>query len=266
MKALIRCLQAAFAAVICLAGVTALAAENHAKHLKGPFTSGPEVTKACLQCHEQARQGLHEDAALDLERAPEDRRRARGGARQEQRDQQLLHRAAVQQAALHQLPRRLRLEGRVASISARPRTSTAWSATTPPAPTRSCRPAPAIRPIRTPSCRRSRARSGRPWISRRSRRSVGPTSRATCGACHFFGGGGDHIKHGDLDSSLTAPKRADGRAHGGRRREHDLQRLPPRRRSMSSPARRCRCRPPAAGRRSTAPTATPARRTRRTRS
>lgn len=37
--------------------------------------------------------------------------------------------------------------------------------------------------------------------------SVGKTSRATCGACHFFGGGGDHIKHGDLDSSLVAPPR-----------------------------------------------------------
>ena len=38
-------------------------------------------------------------------------------------------------------------------------------------------------------------------------KSVGPTSRANCGACHFFGGGGDHVKHGDLDSSMAAPKR-----------------------------------------------------------
>ncbi|HET9700151.1 MAG TPA: tetrathionate reductase family octaheme c-type cytochrome [Burkholderiales bacterium] len=37
--------------------------------------------------------------------------------------------------------------------------------------------------------------------------NVGPTSRKTCGACHFFGGGGDHVKHGDLDSSMGAPKR-----------------------------------------------------------
>jgi octaheme c-type cytochrome (tetrathionate reductase family) len=37
--------------------------------------------------------------------------------------------------------------------------------------------------------------------------SVGKTGRATCGACHFFGGGGDHIKHGDLDSSLRSPVR-----------------------------------------------------------
>ncbi len=35
--------------------------------------------------------------------------------------------------------------------------------------------------------------------------SVGKTSRRTCGACHFYGGGGDAVKHGDLDSSLTMP-------------------------------------------------------------
>jgi octaheme c-type cytochrome (tetrathionate reductase family) len=35
--------------------------------------------------------------------------------------------------------------------------------------------------------------------------SVGKTSRATCGACHFLGGGGDAVKHGDLDTSLKNP-------------------------------------------------------------
>ncbi|MDK9723870.1 MAG: tetrathionate reductase family octaheme c-type cytochrome [Sterolibacteriaceae bacterium MAG5] len=35
--------------------------------------------------------------------------------------------------------------------------------------------------------------------------NVGPTSRATCGACHFLGGGGDAVKHGDLDTSLKNP-------------------------------------------------------------
>ncbi|MBW6486683.1 MAG: tetrathionate reductase family octaheme c-type cytochrome [Syntrophobacterales bacterium] len=34
---------------------------------------------------------------------------------------------------------------------------------------------------------------------------VGATSRKSCGSCHFYGGGGDHVKHGDLDSSLTNP-------------------------------------------------------------
>ena len=37
---------------------------------------------------------------------------------------------------------------------------------------------------------------------------VGKSSRATCGACHFNGGGGDGVKHGDLDSSLESPDKA----------------------------------------------------------
>jgi octaheme c-type cytochrome (tetrathionate reductase family) len=36
---------------------------------------------------------------------------------------------------------------------------------------------------------------------------IGKTSRDTCGACHFYGGGGDAVKHGDLDSSLSIPEK-----------------------------------------------------------
>ena len=35
--------------------------------------------------------------------------------------------------------------------------------------------------------------------------SVGRPTRANCGACHFNGGGGNAIKHGDLDQSLIDP-------------------------------------------------------------
>ncbi|MDQ1269329.1 MAG: hypothetical protein QG618_636 [Thermodesulfobacteriota bacterium] len=35
--------------------------------------------------------------------------------------------------------------------------------------------------------------------------SVGLPGRKNCGACHFYGGGGDGVKHGDLDSSLIKP-------------------------------------------------------------
>jgi octaheme c-type cytochrome (tetrathionate reductase family) len=36
-------------------------------------------------------------------------------------------------------------------------------------------------------------------------RSVDRPTRAACGNCHFYGGGGDGVKHGDLDSSLANP-------------------------------------------------------------
>lgn len=35
--------------------------------------------------------------------------------------------------------------------------------------------------------------------------SVGRPTRQNCGTCHFFGGGGDGVKHGDMDSSLMKP-------------------------------------------------------------
>jgi octaheme c-type cytochrome (tetrathionate reductase family) len=37
--------------------------------------------------------------------------------------------------------------------------------------------------------------------------NVGKSSRDTCGACHFFGGGGNGVKHGDMDDSLAVPPR-----------------------------------------------------------
>ncbi len=38
--------------------------------------------------------------------------------------------------------------------------------------------------------------------------SVGRPRRKNCGKCHFYSGGGDGVKHGDLDSSLFAPEKA----------------------------------------------------------
>ncbi|MEN8194391.1 MAG: tetrathionate reductase family octaheme c-type cytochrome [Bacteroidota bacterium] len=37
--------------------------------------------------------------------------------------------------------------------------------------------------------------------------SVGLTTRANCGTCHFDGGGGTGVKHGDMDGSILKPTR-----------------------------------------------------------
>lgn len=37
--------------------------------------------------------------------------------------------------------------------------------------------------------------------------NVGRPTRANCGTCHFYAGGGDGVKHGDLDSTLINPSR-----------------------------------------------------------
>ncbi|WP_319529422.1 tetrathionate reductase family octaheme c-type cytochrome [uncultured Cohaesibacter sp.] len=38
--------------------------------------------------------------------------------------------------------------------------------------------------------------------------SVSNPQRQNCGSCHYYGGGGDGVKHGDLDSSLDHPDKA----------------------------------------------------------
>ncbi len=35
--------------------------------------------------------------------------------------------------------------------------------------------------------------------------NVGPPTRKNCGSCHFFGGGGEGVKHGDMDVTLVKP-------------------------------------------------------------
>jgi octaheme c-type cytochrome (tetrathionate reductase family) len=38
--------------------------------------------------------------------------------------------------------------------------------------------------------------------------SIARPTRKNCGSCHFYGGGGDGVKHGDLDSSIAKPNKA----------------------------------------------------------
>ena len=38
-------------------------------------------------------------------------------------------------------------------------------------------------------------------------RAVGLPTRANCGACHFSGGGGNNVKHGDMEKALLSPPR-----------------------------------------------------------
>lgn len=52
-----------------------------------------------------------------------------------------------------------------------------------------------------------------------SAKSVATPKRANCGGCHFNGGGGDAVKHGDLDTSLLNPA-DDVDVHMGR---HNMQ-------------------------------------------
>ncbi|MDH4062091.1 MAG: tetrathionate reductase family octaheme c-type cytochrome, partial [Aquincola sp.] len=184
----------------------ALAAKDHGKLISGPFKSGPEVTKACLECHE--------DEAHDFMKTVHwtwsARQRIAGKG-----DVNLGKINAVNNFCIS-LPAN---EPRCTSCHA----GFGWKDASfdfSKAENIDCLvchdttgtykklPAgaghPAYQDTEFPP------KSGKIWKATdllAVARSVGKVDRANCGACHFYGGGGDHIKHGDLDSSLAAPKR-----------------------------------------------------------
>ncbi|NTW50932.1 MAG: tetrathionate reductase family octaheme c-type cytochrome, partial [Chlorobiales bacterium] len=54
------------------------------------------------------------------------------------------------------------------------------------------------------------AKGGAPKASldlNRIAQNVGRPKRGNCGVCHFFGGGGNNVKHGDLEESMFDPSR-----------------------------------------------------------
>lgn len=66
-------------------------------------------------------------------------------------------------------------------------------------------PAGAGHPAKEPAVFKSNGKTYYPPDWNKVAQSVGRPTRKNCGTCHFYGGGGDGVKHGDLDSSLFKP-------------------------------------------------------------
>ena len=69
-------------------------------------------------------------------------------------------------------------------------------------------PAGAGNPVSEPKVFKGNKKTYYPPEWNKVAQSVSRPSRKNCGTCHFFGGGGDGVKHGDLDSSLFKPSKA----------------------------------------------------------
>ena len=61
-------------------------------------------------------------------------------------------------------------------------------------------PAGAGNPVKEPKVFKGNKKAYHPPDWNKVAQSVGRPARKNCGTCHFFGGGGDGVKHGDLDS------------------------------------------------------------------
>ena len=168
------------------------------KELQGPFTSGPEVTRACLKCHNKAGEQLRDNVHWTwLYTHPKT-------------GQKLGKERVINAFCTNALGN----EGMCAQCHAG---------------FNRAGPQYDLNKLENIDCLACHDRSGKyfktvvtpghekvrkkfapkkpvPWTQ--AAQNVGLPTRKNCGMCHFYGGGGDNVKHGDLSSVLNSPPRA----------------------------------------------------------
>jgi octaheme c-type cytochrome (tetrathionate reductase family) len=197
----------AIASLLFITSGAANAAQDHSGLINGPFKTGQDVTKACLQCHEKQAQDFMKTVHWTWSSK-----------------QQVPGRGLVDLGKKNAINNYC-----IALPSNEPRCTSChagygWKdksfdfskaenidCLVCHDTTGSYRKLPAAAGLPAYQDTEFPPKSGKIWKKvdlEKMAKKVGPTSRQTCGSCHFFGGGGDHIKHGDLDSSLTKPTRS----------------------------------------------------------
>jgi octaheme c-type cytochrome (tetrathionate reductase family) len=163
--------------------------------LEGPFASGPEVTKACLECHTEAGRHFQKSIHWTWEYNNPDTGQTLGkkhlintfctNARGNEGMCAQCHAGYGWKDADFDFSN----ESNIDCLVCHDRTGTYY---------------------KTPNSMGNKACSvmfdGKEPIQwAKVAQSVGKPGRENCGTCHFYGGGGDGVKHGDLDSSLKFP-------------------------------------------------------------
>lgn len=182
------------------AGASLAAAPDHAQFIKGPFKSGEEVTRACLQCHEKQAEDLMQTPHYKWKGAP---RTVKGleNSKEEYGKANLLNNFCTD------------VEGGSRAFCVKCHAGYGWTEN-----------ASLPKEKAKTDCLVCHAKDGnykkgpggevdKDALAKgkinleKAAQSVGVPNRDNCGVCHFFGGGGDAVKHGDLDSSLGKPAR-----------------------------------------------------------
>ncbi|WP_460021026.1 tetrathionate reductase family octaheme c-type cytochrome [Magnetospira thiophila] len=182
---LISCLLAVgFVTPVQAAAVSSTADHTKFKELEGPFETGPEVTTACLKCHTEAAKQVHKTKHWTW------------SVVNKQTGQKLGKRNVINNFCIS-------TQSNIGSCSSC-HVGYGWTDNTFDFSSEAnvdclvCHDG-------TGTYDKKRLQEGKSVNLRLVAQNVGPTSRATCGACHFKGGGGAAVKHGDLDPSMTTP-------------------------------------------------------------
>lgn len=172
------------------------------KALEGPFASGPEVTKACLTCHTEASHQVMQSIHWKWDTISPTTGKRLGKTRT--------------MNSFCGSP--LSNEPRCTSCHA----GYGWTDARQPPPNEPSNVDCLACHDKTGTYKKVPTDAGHPaYVERKVgdkivpppdlakvARSVGAPGRENCGACHFNGGGGDAVKHGDLDTSLNKPSKA----------------------------------------------------------
>ncbi|MEZ5069565.1 MAG: tetrathionate reductase family octaheme c-type cytochrome [Bacteroidales bacterium] len=175
----------------CLAGPALLAQENHSEYMEGPFSSPQEVTETCLLCHDGIDQDIMKTRHwnwLGDAHATADGTQVRRGK------QNVINNYCI------------------GLDSNWPRCTSChigygWSDNSfdfTDGKNIDC----LVCHDRSGTYKKTPTGAGLPDPSvdlARAAQSVGPTGNQNCGFCHFDGGGGTGVKHGDLDGSMLQP-------------------------------------------------------------
>ncbi len=178
---------------------------DHSKHeaLQGNFTSGPEVTKACLSCHTEAAAQIHKTIHWTW-KSPGDPTGKMG------KYAKTFNNFCV--AVSSNEPRctscHIGYGFKDASFDFSDPTKVDCLVCHEQTGTYEKFPTKAGNPVSKPTVFKENKKIFLPPEWNKVAQSVGRPNRKNCGTCHFYGGGGDAVKHGDLDSSILAPSKA----------------------------------------------------------
>ena len=168
---------------------TTTADHSKFKELQQPFASGPEVTRACLSCHTEAAGQIHQTKHWTWEFLNPD-----NGQRLGKRN--ILNNFCISPQSNYEHCTACHVgygwEDEQFDFKSEENVDCLVCHDT------------------TGNYFKSEDNAGRPRETvdlRDVAQNIGRTSRDTCGSCHFFGGGGNGVKHGDMDDSLAVPDR-----------------------------------------------------------
>jgi octaheme c-type cytochrome (tetrathionate reductase family) len=164
------------------------------KELQGPFSSGPEVTKACLSCHNKAGDQFSKNKHWTWEYEHPITKQKLGKARlvnnfcTNARGNEGMcakcHAGYNRTSPDYDLTKQENMDCLVCHDR-----SGKYRKTMTTEGNKACSVMVNKKPIE--------------WVE--VAKSVGKPTRTNCGKCHFYGGGGDNVKHGDLSSALFNP-------------------------------------------------------------